>query len=336
MENTPRGIRILDGLALALSRAGLVVSLTVLVVMLAGTVYDVVSRFLFDKPIVGVIEFSGSYLPAFTFLGLAMTQRLKGNINVTFGLQLLSPRRRKVAEFFGILLSLLFAAAMAWQASAGAMFSYRHRRVSLGRRGARAHHLDLAGQGRGGRRPLDALSGVCGGAPAHAGSTHRTPGDRDHDGGSEVACLRSLSETREGKLDYDPVTDDSCDAQRGRLTSAPGGRRAHLREFGRRRVSRHRSAVRLFDGLRHVAGGSLCRQRRIPLHRHPALRSHGPFRLLCRHYESRPSISGGNGSPRCLRGWPWRRSAPARSWERPAARAWPPRRRWAGSPCRRC
>ena len=51
MENTPRGIRILDGLALALSRAGLVVSLAVLVVMLAGTAYDVVSRFLFANPL---------------------------------------------------------------------------------------------------------------------------------------------------------------------------------------------------------------------------------------------------------------------------------------------
>jgi len=124
MENTPRGIRILDGLALALSRVGLVISLTILVVMLAGTVYDVLSRFLFSKPIVGVIEFSGSYLPAFTFLGLAMTERLKGNINVTFGLQMMSPRQRTIAEFFGVLLSLLFAAAIAWQASAGAWFSY--------------------------------------------------------------------------------------------------------------------------------------------------------------------------------------------------------------------
>jgi len=132
MENTPSGIRIVDGLALALSRVGLVVSLAVLVVMLAGTVYDVVSRFLFDKPIVGVIEFSGSYLPAFTFLGLAMTQRLKGHVNVTFGLQLLSPRRRKVFEFLGLLLSLLFVATMGWQSSSGALHSFGLREYHWG------------------------------------------------------------------------------------------------------------------------------------------------------------------------------------------------------------
>lgn len=132
MESTPLEVRIVDGLALALSRVGLVVSLAVLVVMLAGTAYDVFSRFVFDKPIVGVIEFSGSYLPAFTFLGLAMTQRLKGNINVTFGLELLSPRRRKVAEFLGILLSLLFAAAMAWQSSSGALHSFGLREYHWG------------------------------------------------------------------------------------------------------------------------------------------------------------------------------------------------------------
>jgi len=115
---------ILDGLAKALSRAGLMISMAVLLIMLGGTAYDVASRYLFNKPIVGVIEFSGAYLPAFTFLGLAMTQRLKGNINVTFGLQLMSPWRRKLAEFLGILLSLLFAGAIAWQSSAGALFSF--------------------------------------------------------------------------------------------------------------------------------------------------------------------------------------------------------------------
>ena len=132
MEITPRGIRIVDGLALAVSRAGVVVSLAVLVVMLAATVYDVFSRFIFDKPIAGVIEFSGVYLPAFTFLGLAMTQRLKGNINVTFGLQMLSPRRRKVFEFLGLLLSLLFVATMGWQSSSGALHSFGLREYHWG------------------------------------------------------------------------------------------------------------------------------------------------------------------------------------------------------------
>ena len=125
MESTPREVRIVDGLARAVSRAGVVVSLAVLVVMLAATVYDVFSRFVFDKPIAGVIEFSGVYLPAFTFLGLAMTQRLKGNINVTFGLQMLSPRRRKVFEFLGLLLSLLFVATMGWQSASGALHAFR-------------------------------------------------------------------------------------------------------------------------------------------------------------------------------------------------------------------
>jgi TRAP-type C4-dicarboxylate transport system permease small subunit len=125
MAITAREIRIVDGLALAVSRAGVVVSVVVLVVMLAATGYDVFSRFLFDKPIAGVIEFGGAYLPAFTFLGLAMTQRLKGHIHVTFGLGLLSPRRRKVFELLGLLLSLLFVATMGWQSSSGALHAYR-------------------------------------------------------------------------------------------------------------------------------------------------------------------------------------------------------------------
>lgn len=132
MDNTPSGIKIVDKLALVLSRTGLVISLAVLFVMLFGTVYDVGSRFFLNKPIVGVIEFAGAYLPAFTFLGLAMTQRLKGNINVTFGLQKLAPRRRKVAEFFAILLSLLFAGVLAWQTSSGALFSFDLREYHWG------------------------------------------------------------------------------------------------------------------------------------------------------------------------------------------------------------
>ena len=123
-----------------------------------------------------------------------MTQRLKGNINVTFGLQLLSPRQRKVFEFFGLLLSLLFVATMAWQSSAGAMFSYHIGEYHWGVVGIGADHLDLAGQVRGGRRPLDALLGVCRGTPAHARSAYRTAAYRDDDGESETACLRSLSE----------------------------------------------------------------------------------------------------------------------------------------------
>lgn len=132
MEITSREVRIVDGLALAVSRAGIVLSSVILVAMIAGTGYDVVSRFVLGKPIAGIIEFSGVYLPAFTFLGLAMTQRLKGHINVTFGLELLSPRRRKVVELLGLLLTLLFVATLGWQSSSGALHSFGLREYHWG------------------------------------------------------------------------------------------------------------------------------------------------------------------------------------------------------------
>jgi TRAP-type mannitol/chloroaromatic compound transport system permease small subunit len=38
---------------------------------------------------------------------------------------MLSPRRRKVFEFLGLLLSLLFVATMGWQSSSGALHAFR-------------------------------------------------------------------------------------------------------------------------------------------------------------------------------------------------------------------
>jgi TRAP-type mannitol/chloroaromatic compound transport system permease small subunit len=124
MESTPRGLRIVNGLAQAVSRAGVALSALILTGMIIGTLCDVFLRFVFDKPIAGVIEFNGVYLPAFTFLALAMTQRLKGHINVTFGLQSLSPKARKAVELLGFLLALLFVATVGWEASLGALHSY--------------------------------------------------------------------------------------------------------------------------------------------------------------------------------------------------------------------
>jgi TRAP-type C4-dicarboxylate transport system permease small subunit len=111
---------------------GVALSALILTGMIVGTLCDVFLRFFFDRPIAGVIEFNGVYLPAFTFLGLAMTQRLKGHISVTFGLQSLSPKTRKAVELFGFLLALLFAATVGWEASLGALHSYRIREYYWG------------------------------------------------------------------------------------------------------------------------------------------------------------------------------------------------------------
>lgn len=78
---------------------------------LLGTL-QVISRTLFDAPILGYIDVVEQGTALFAFLGLAYTQRLGGHVRMELVLQKLSLKRQYQLEFFNTTLALLIVALL--------------------------------------------------------------------------------------------------------------------------------------------------------------------------------------------------------------------------------
>lgn len=93
---------------------------------------NVFSRYLFNRPILGVIEFTEFFMVAAIYLGLAHTQRLKGHIDIELVTSRLHPRTKRVCDLIVYVWGFVFFAMIVWQGAAMALEAYEIEEVTLG------------------------------------------------------------------------------------------------------------------------------------------------------------------------------------------------------------
>ena len=111
MESLDRAKKVIQRFTYALSFAGMLV----LIPMMLLTSTEVVSRFLWDRPLPGTVELSSYMLSFFVLLGLAYTQQVKGHVRVTMILDKLPPTLSLCVEVLTSLACLFIVGLMAWQ-----------------------------------------------------------------------------------------------------------------------------------------------------------------------------------------------------------------------------
>lgn len=98
------------------------------VLMLIGTC-DVIGRYLFNKPIRGVVELGEVLLAGIVFFGWAYTQAAGGHIKVEMFTSRLAPRVRAKINFATSFLSLALFSLIGWQAAKLAMMYWEQNRL---------------------------------------------------------------------------------------------------------------------------------------------------------------------------------------------------------------
>jgi TRAP-type transport system small permease protein len=76
---------------------------------------EVISRYLFNKPILGTVEISSYLLVIFCFTGIAFTQSHHGHINIELVTQSLPARFQRILKIITLLLSLAVFVVITWQ-----------------------------------------------------------------------------------------------------------------------------------------------------------------------------------------------------------------------------
>ena len=82
-----------------------VISAVGLALMMLVTVYDVLMRYFFSKPVYGVYELVGMLLVLTSTFGMALCQKDKSHITITLISNMLSPKLQSVSEVFSLLMS---------------------------------------------------------------------------------------------------------------------------------------------------------------------------------------------------------------------------------------
>ena len=94
-------------------KAGFLAAIAALALALLGTT-DVLTLMLFNKPIVGMVEYSSMLLVCVLFLGMAGAVRDGDNISVDILLNALGPRARRAVERFNGFCTLVFFAMLTY------------------------------------------------------------------------------------------------------------------------------------------------------------------------------------------------------------------------------
>ena len=76
---------------------------------------NVLSRYLFNDPVAGTVEYVRAMMVFLVFLPWALVQVNKGHIQVTFLLGRLSPGKRAMLELFTLACMLIFVVLITWQ-----------------------------------------------------------------------------------------------------------------------------------------------------------------------------------------------------------------------------
>lgn len=100
-----------------------IAGIVVFFLMLYGTA-DVLSRWLFNRPLPSTYEYMELGMVAVVYLGVSQVQRLRGHISVDFVNKYLPARVNEAIEFIGCLFGLVLTGAIGWWGAAAAWSSY--------------------------------------------------------------------------------------------------------------------------------------------------------------------------------------------------------------------
>jgi TRAP-type C4-dicarboxylate transport system permease small subunit len=96
-----------------------IISAIGLMSMMLLSVYDILMRFFFAKPIYGVYELVGMILVITSTFGMALCQKEKAHITITLITDMLPARIKTTSVAFGLLMSLICYGIITWQMSIG-------------------------------------------------------------------------------------------------------------------------------------------------------------------------------------------------------------------------
>jgi TRAP-type C4-dicarboxylate transport system permease small subunit len=120
----------LDEAASKISRILMFISLGMMLMMMFLGGADVIGRYLFNNPIVGVFEITEILMAGIVFFGLAYTQRVKGHVVVDFVYSRLPPKIKAVIEMLNTVLLLCLFVMISWRGIMTAITQYkRHREI---------------------------------------------------------------------------------------------------------------------------------------------------------------------------------------------------------------
>ena len=86
----------------------------IIVVITSAVCVNVIMRYVFNRPIIGVEEITEQLLLFITFLGTAWLLRKEGHVSVDFVVIKLSPRTQAILGIIGSLFGVLISLALTW------------------------------------------------------------------------------------------------------------------------------------------------------------------------------------------------------------------------------
>jgi len=104
----------------------------ILLGMMFLVTFDVIGRFLFNRPLHGATEITEFMMVGLLYFTLAHTQALKAHINVEIFTLHYSPRTRLVADLITYFLGLFLFAFITWQGFKSALDAWRIQEVTFG------------------------------------------------------------------------------------------------------------------------------------------------------------------------------------------------------------
>ncbi len=87
----------------------------VLAVMMAMTFFDVIGRYLFNRPIVGTVDLTELYMGLIVYLGIGATTYGRNHIRVDIVTTRLPPGLRRVFDLLAEAISAVVAGLICWQ-----------------------------------------------------------------------------------------------------------------------------------------------------------------------------------------------------------------------------
>jgi TRAP-type C4-dicarboxylate transport system permease small subunit len=93
---------------------------------------DVGSRYLFNSPITGTLEFTEFAMIVIIYLGLAYTQFLKAHIKIDFLIVRMPRRMRGFCDFISYLTGAILFGLIVWNGTGMFIYSFRTKEVTIG------------------------------------------------------------------------------------------------------------------------------------------------------------------------------------------------------------
>lgn len=112
--------------------AGLVVGMAFVLAQMGYGFFHVILRYVFNRPLPGVIEFTGEAMAYIVFLPAAYVQMHRRHVRIDFFYDRISPRGRDVLDVVAYAMGIVFFSLVVWYSIETAFHSLRIQEASFG------------------------------------------------------------------------------------------------------------------------------------------------------------------------------------------------------------